>query len=99
MKSKLTWIPFVPLFLAAGFFKLAQGFMPEGSIPGLSALQMEYCYLGACVLIFLFAVLFVLLDKKIAKYYLPQKNFPAGIVGILKSKRMAASLSETTFVG
>ena len=97
MKSKLTWIPFVPLFLAAGFFKLAQGFMPEGSIPGLSALQMEYCYLGACVLIFLFAVLFVLLDKKIAKYYLPQKNFPAGIVGILLSLLLAADGGFTVF--
>ena len=97
MKSKLTWIPFVPLFLVAGFFKLAQGFMPEGSIPGLSALQMEYCYLGACVLIFLFAVLFVLLDKKIAKYYLPQKNFPAGIVGILLSLLLAADGGFTVF--
>ena len=65
MKTKLAWIPFVPLFLAAGFLKLAQGFMPDGGLMGLSSLQLDYCYIGACVLIFLFTLLFVLLDKKI----------------------------------
>ena len=97
MKTKLSWIPFVPLFLAAGFLKLAQGFMPDGSILGLSALQLDYCYIGACVLIFLFTLLFVLLDKKIAQYYLPHKNFPAGLTGILLSLLLAADGSFTIF--
>ena len=97
MKTKLSWIPFVPLFLAACFLKLAQGFMPDGSIPGLSALQLEYCYIGACVLIFLFALLFVLLDKKIAQYYLPHKNIPAGLVGILLCLLLAADGGFTVF--
>lgn len=97
MKTKLSWIPFVPLFLAAGFLKLAQGFMPDGSILGLSALQLDYCYLGACVLIFLFTILFVLLDKKIAQYYLPHKNFPAGLTGILLSLLLAADGGFTVF--
>ena len=97
MKTKLSWIPFVPLFLAAGFLKLAQGFMPDGSILGLSALQLDYCYIGACVLIFLFTILFVLLDKKIAQYYLPHKNFPAGLTGILLSLLLAADGGFTVF--
>ncbi|WP_405343406.1 hypothetical protein [Ruminococcus sp.] len=97
MKTKLSWIPFVPLFLAACFLKLAQGFMPDGSILGLSALQLEYCYIGACVLIFLFALLFVLLDKKIAQYYLPHKNIPAGLVGILLCLLLAADGGFTVF--
>lgn len=97
MKTKLSWIPFVPLFLVACFLKLAQGFMPDGSILGLSALQLEYCYIGACVLIFLFALLFVLLDKKIAQYYLPHKNIPAGLVGILLCLLLAADGGFTVF--
>lgn len=83
MKSKLSWITFIPLALAAGFFKLAQGFLPEGSVFGLSALLMEYIYMGAVALIFLFALLFCLIDKKIARYYMPHQNIPAGIFGLM----------------
>lgn len=97
MKTKLAWIPFVPLFLAAGFLKLAQGFMPDGGLLGLSALQLDYCYLGACALIFLFTLLFAVLDKKIAQYYLPHKNFPAGLTGILLSLLLAADGGFTIF--
>lgn len=97
MKSKLAWIPFVPLFFAAGFFKLAQEMMPEGSVFGLSTLQMEYCYIGACVLIFLFTLLFVAVDKKISQYYLPHKNFPAGLIGILLAVLLAADGGLTFF--
>ena len=97
MKTKLAWIPFVPLFLAAGFLKLAQGFMPDGGLMGLSSLQLDYCYIGACVLIFLFTLLFVLLDKKIAQYYLPHKNFPAGLTGIVLSLLLAADGGFTIF--
>lgn len=97
MKSKLSWIPFIPLFLAATFFKLAQGFSAEGSFLGLSAIQLDYCYIGACVLIFLFTLLFVALDKKTAQYYLPHKNFPAGLVGILLSVLLAADGGFTIF--
>ena len=97
MKIKLAWIPFVPLFLAAGFLKLAQGFMPDGGLLGLSALQLDYCYLGACALIFLFTLLFAVLDKQIAQYYLPHKNFPAGLTGILLSLLLAADGGFTIF--
>ena len=97
MKSKLSWIPFVPLALIALFLKLAQGFMPDGSLLGLSALQLDYCYIGVCVLIFLFTLLFVLLDKKIAAYYLPRKNYSAGLVGIILSLLLAADGGYSLF--
>ena len=97
MKSKLSWIPFVPLFLAAGFFKLAQELMPQGSVLGLTALQMEYCYIGVAVLIFLFTLLFVAVDKKTSRYYLPQKNVPAGLIGFLLSVLLAADGGLTVF--
>ena len=97
MRSKLSWIPFVPLFLAAGFFKLAQELLPQGSVFGLTALQMEYCYIGAAVLILLFTVLFVAVDKKISPYYVPHKNVPAGLIGILLSVLLAADGGLTAF--
>ncbi len=97
MRSKLSWIPFVPLFLAAGFFKFAQALLPSGSVFGLTALQMEYCYIGAAVLILLFTVLFVAMDKKIAPYYVPHKNVPAGLICFLLSVLLAADGGLTVF--
>lgn len=97
MRSKLSWIPFVPLFLAAGFFKLAQELLPQDSVFGLTALQMEYCYIGAAVLILLFALLFVAVDKKISPYYVPHKNVPAGLIGFLLSVLLAADGGLTAF--
>ena len=96
MKSKLSWIPFIPLALLACFLKLSQGFMPDGFL-GFSALASDYFYIGAVVLIFLFTILFVALDKKIAAYYLPHKNFPAGLIGILLSLLLAADGGFTLF--
>ena len=90
MKSKLSWLPFIPLALAACFFKLAQGFLPAGAVFGLSALYMEYIYLGAVVLIFIFAFIFCMMDKEIAKYYEPRRNIAAGIIGLLTAFLLAA---------
>lgn len=89
MKTKLSWIPFVPLALLACFLKLAQGFMPDGML-GFSALQLDYFYMGVVVLILISTILFVAMDKKIAKYYLPHRNYPAGMIGILLSLLLAA---------
>lgn len=97
MKSKLSWIFFVPLALIACFFKLSQALLPEGTIMGWSNLLLEYLYIGAVVLIFLFTLLFVLIDRKIAAYYLPHKNFPAGIIGIVLSVLLAADGGFTIF--
>ena len=90
MKSKLSWIFFVPLALIACFFKLSQALLPEGAIFGLSSLYLEYCYLGAVVLIFLFTLLFILIDKKTSAYYLPHRNYPAGLIGIVMAILLAA---------
>lgn len=97
MKSKLSWIPFIPLMLAAAFFKLGQAFLPQGAVFGLSALQMDYCYLAAVALIFLFTAVFCLLDKKIGRYYLPHVNIPAGLFGLALALTLAADGSNTLF--
>ena len=56
--------------------------MPEGSVFGLSELVMDYISLGAIVLILLFSLLFCAIDKKISTYYLPRRNFAAGVIGL-----------------
>ena len=97
MKSKLSWIPFVPLFLVACFCKAAQLIFPEGTLLGLSNLQLEYFYLAAVVLIFLFTMLFCLLDKKISPYYLPHRNIPAGLIGFVLALAFAADGAMSMF--
>ncbi len=82
MRSKLSWAAFIPLTLVAFFFKIARYIMPEGSAFGLSNLVMDYISLGAIVLILLFSLLFCAIDKKISAYYLPRRNFAAGVIGL-----------------
>lgn len=97
MKSKLSWIPFVPLAILGCFLKLGQGFLPEGTVFGQSNLVLEYLYLGCAALILIFAFIFTLADKKIASYYLPHRNYPAGIVGLLLALLLAADGANTLF--
>lgn len=90
MKSKLSWILFIPLTLAAVFCKLAQSMLPDNSIFGLSDMMLDYVTIGCVVLIFIFALIMCLCDRKISKYYLPHRNIPAGILGILLALLLAA---------
>ena len=95
MKFKLTWIPFVPLALIACFCKLAQGLFPEGALFGLSALMLDYIYMCITALIFIFALIFTLIDKKMARYYSPVRNIPAGLLAILLTLSLAGDGADT----
>lgn len=97
MISKLSWILFIPLTLAAIFFKLAQTIFPDNSILGLSDLQLEYAVIGCIVLIFLFALIMCLCDRRISKYYLPHRNFAAGIIGLLIAVVTAADGADSFY--
>lgn len=97
MISKLSWILFIPLTLAAGLLKLAQTLLPDNSIFGLSDMMLDYLVIGCVVLIFLFALIMCLFDRKISKYYLPHRNFPAGIIGILLALLMAADGADAIY--
>ena len=89
MKSKLSWIPFILLLPAAGFLKLATALFPDG-IFGFDALQLDYLYMGCAALMFLFAALFCLIDRKIAPQYEIHRNIPAGLVGMVLALLLAA---------
>ena len=97
MISKLSWILFIPLTLAAIFFKLAQTIFPDNSILGLSDLQLEYAVIGCIVLIFLFALIMCLCDRRISKYYLPHRNYAAGIIGLLIAVVTAADGADSFY--
>ncbi len=97
MKSKLSWVPFIPLCLLACFCKAAQYLFPEGTVLGLSNLILDYCFIGMVVLIFLFSALFCLVDKRISTYYLTHRNIPAGILGILLALAFAADGAMAMF--
>lgn len=97
MKSKLSWIPFIPLALSGCFFKFGQAFLPEGSILGLSNLVLEYLYLGCVALILILTFIITLADKQIASYYLPNRNYPAGILGLLLAIFLAADGANSLF--
>ncbi|MBQ3266274.1 MAG: hypothetical protein IJH07_10915 [Ruminococcus sp.] len=98
MKSKLAWIPFIPLALIACFLKIGREFLPNGAVMGLSALKLEYLFLGCVALIFVFSVVFCLIDRKIASYYLPRRNFIAGILGLLLALLLAADGADSLFL-
>ena len=100
MKSKLSWITFVPLTIAAVIIKLTQIFYlsNEGStLNGLTSFQLSYIAIGAVVLILLFTLLFVLIDRKTAPYYQGGKNFAAGIFGLLIAVLMACDGANRIF--
>lgn len=97
MISKLSWILFIPLTLAAVFLKLAQTILPDNSILGLSDLKLDYAVIGCVALIFVFALIMCLCDRKISKYYLPHRNFAAGIIGILTALLMAADGADSIY--
>ena len=82
MRSKLSWVTFIPLALAACFFKIAKYILPPGAVFGLNELVLDYIYLGCVVLILIFSFLFCLLDKRIAKYYIPHRNILAGVLAL-----------------
>lgn len=90
MRSKLSWIPFIPLTLIAAFCMLAQGMFEEGYVFGLSNLYLNYAFIGCVVLVFIFTLIFCLTDKRISPYYLARRNYVAGIVGILLALVLAA---------
>lgn len=90
MKSKLSWIFFVPFTVAAIFVKLAQVIMPDGALFGLSDMQLDYVCIACVAVIFLFALIFCLADRKISPYYIPHRNFAAGILGLILALLFAA---------
>ncbi|MBQ6152834.1 MAG: hypothetical protein IJJ15_03725 [Ruminococcus sp.] len=101
MTSKLSWIFFIPFTLAAIALKVVQLFIvPEDGVYllGLKAIQLDYIALGCIVAVFLFALIFSLVDRKISPYYIPNKNVGAGIFALLSALIVAADGAYQLFI-
>ena len=97
MVSKLSWILFLPLTIAAAFCKLAQTMLPDNALLGLSDMMLDYVVIGCVVLVFLFTLIMCLCDRKISNYYLSHRNIPAGIIGILLALLLAADGADQIY--
>ncbi|MBQ3417349.1 MAG: hypothetical protein IJH32_05910 [Ruminococcus sp.] len=93
MTSKLSWIFFVPFTLAAIALKAIQLVMPsenDAYFFGLSGMMLNFIALGCIVAVFLFALIFCLVDRKISPYYITGRNIAAGIFALLAAILIAA---------
>lgn len=99
MTSKLSWITFVPFTLAAIGIKIIQLFFLElgGTFYGFNSLMLSYLSIACAVLTMLFAVIFCAIDKKTAQVYVINKNFVAGISGLLLAVTMACDGANRAF--
>ena len=90
MTSKLSWIAFIPLTIAAAFFKLAQTILPDGTVFGMSDMILDYAAIGCTAVIFLFVLAMCIADRRISPYYQLHRNIPAGIFSLLLAVVCAA---------
>lgn len=80
MKSKLCWISFIPLTIAAVLIKVLQMFNICFSADDTTA---SYLSIGAILLMFVINIIFIAVDKKTSPAYILRKNIPAAIFAIL----------------
>lgn len=99
MTSKLSWIAFVPFTLAALAIKVIQLFFlgPDGTFYGFNTLMLSYLAIACAIVVMLFAVIFCLIDRKTAQVYMINKNFFAGITGLLLAVSMACEGANRAF--
>lgn len=86
MVSRLSWIAFVPFAIAAIVIELIRNIYITEDNPlfyGMNDIQLAYLAIACVVVILLFTILFVSLDRKIAPYYIPRRNIVAGCLGVL----------------
>ena len=99
MTSKLSWIAFIPFTLAAMAIKVVQVlFLPDGgTFLGFNNLMLSYLAVACAILVLLFAVIFCLVDKKIAPVYVINRNIASGITGILLAVVLACDGADKAF--
>lgn len=100
MTSKLSWIAFVPFTLAALAIKVVQLFFLDanGTFMGFNSMMLSYLAIACALAVLLFAVIFCLIDRKTASVYPINKNFAAGIFGLLTAVALACDGANRAFV-
>lgn len=87
MKVKLSLIPFIPIVIAMTALKLLGVFSLDsnGTLFGLSYIELSYTVVGLALVLFLFCILFNIIDRKTAPVYAAGKNIPAAVFGVLSA--------------
>ncbi len=100
MTSKLSWIAFVPLSVAALAIKIIQLLFTQagGEFYGFNSLMLSYLAIACAVLALLFAVIFCLTDRKIAPVYVIKRNIVCGVFGLLLAVSLASEGANRAFV-
>ena len=95
MKSKLCWIPFIPLTVAAAAFpvlqKLGVLFEPDSTIP-------FYFSVAAVLIMFAVNIIFVAADKKTSPVYILARNIPAAVFAVLAAGMIASKSALTAIL-
>lgn len=100
MTSKLSWIAFVPFTLAALAIKVVQLFFLDesGTFMGFNSIMLSYLAIACALAVLLFAVIFCMIDRKTASVYPINKNFVAGIFGLLTAVALACDGANRAFL-
>lgn len=84
MKTKLCWVPFIPITLLMIFIKYIEATLPSGeTFLGMDWLTLVYINILLVPALFLICVVISLFDKKTAPYYALSKNYGAAIFAIV----------------
>lgn len=95
MKSKLSWIPFIPIVFAAVFLRVYQVlFVDSGVDKGfLDSSVISLIFVGSIILLFVLLAILSFTDKKTSPEYQVGKNIFAGIFGILSGVLLLTDVS------
>lgn len=85
LKTKLMWIPFIPLFAGGVLLRVYQAlFDPKGADVGLmSGGAITLGFAAIVIVTFLTLAVMSALDRKTSAYYAIKKNAPAGVFAII----------------
>lgn len=99
MTSKLSWIAFIPFSIAAIAIKIIQLFFmgADGTFFGFNSIMLSYLSIACAVIVLLFAVIFCIIDKRIAPVYLINRNIFAGLFGVLFAVALACEGANRAF--
>lgn len=95
MKSKLSWIPFIPIVFAAVFLRVYQVlFVDSGVDKGfLDSNVISLIFVGSIILLFVLLAILNAADKKTSPEYQVGKNIFAGIFAMLSGVLLLTDVS------
>ncbi|MDD5795791.1 MAG: hypothetical protein PUD24_02495 [Oscillospiraceae bacterium] len=84
MKTKLCWIPFIPVVCLMIFIKYMETAIPaDGTFLGLNQFGLRYAAILLIPILLISCIAISLFDKKMSPYYLISKNFGAALFSFI----------------